>query len=342
MVGSGGEGECLVTAALELELTTTPREVAAARRFSVAAVAGLGGDVGAQDRVRMLVSELVTNVVLHAGTPSVVGIEDDGDWVRVLVTDGSPVAARTLQPGSDSTTGRGLRLLQALSTDSGSRSSDRISPAGKTVWFTVHKHTPDDAEESDVGAPLVPAGPVAALTMTQPDPRVVVTIPDPPHDPPDDRAGQWPQVRILRAPVRLWDRAAQHTADLIREFTLLQIGRDNGTTSREVPDELLRLVADLRARYAGSNTGQQAQFRAALESGQPTLDAVHPVPPGVAEACQTLLELLDAADEYCAAGAELLTLVSPPDQQAFRHWYLGEFVRQVNGHPPQPWPGPTS
>jgi len=130
-----------VTGVSELLLTTTSQEVSAARRFAVTAIACLGGDEEAQDRVRTLVSELVTNVVLHAATPAVLTVQDDGDCVRVMVTDGSPAPARPRRPAADSTTGRGLWLLQTLSADSGTWPSDRVSLAGKTVWFTVHKHT---------------------------------------------------------------------------------------------------------------------------------------------------------------------------------------------------------
>ncbi len=38
-------------------LTSTPQEVSVARRFAVTAIARLGGDEEAQDRVRTLVSE---------------------------------------------------------------------------------------------------------------------------------------------------------------------------------------------------------------------------------------------------------------------------------------------
>lgn len=125
----------------ELLLTTTPQEVSVTRRFAVTEIAGLGGDAEAQDRVQTLVSELVTNVVLHAGAPAVLTVQDDSDCVRVLVTDGSRAPARPRRPDADSTTGRGLWLLQTLSADSGTWPSDRIGLAGKTVWFTVHKHT---------------------------------------------------------------------------------------------------------------------------------------------------------------------------------------------------------
>jgi anti-sigma regulatory factor (Ser/Thr protein kinase) len=132
---------CTVAHADELSLATGPQEVGLARRFAVRVVAGLGADEQAQEAIRTLVSELVTNVVLHAGTRALLTVEDAGDSVRVLVTDGSAVLPRQRRTGADSTTGRGLRLLQALSAASGTEPSSRISPHGKTVWFTVRKHT---------------------------------------------------------------------------------------------------------------------------------------------------------------------------------------------------------
>lgn len=53
-----------------------------------------------------------------------------------------------------------------------------------------------------------------------------------------------------------------------------------------------------------------------------------------------LRQMLAEADEYCRAGDELLTLAAPPDIAAFTGWYLQEFLRQLDGAAPQPWPGP--
>ena len=82
----------------------------------------------------MLISELVGNAVLHAGTPAALRIVLDGERVRVEVHDGS---AHPLQPrsvGRDSTTGRGLLILDAVAESWG---VDQIDDGGKTVWFKV-------------------------------------------------------------------------------------------------------------------------------------------------------------------------------------------------------------
>lgn len=168
--------------------------------------------------------------------------------------------------------------------------------------------------------------------------EVLVTIPDPPAGPSSEERFT---VRFVGVPVRLWDRSAQHTAELMRDFTLLQLGASTGTSTRRISPDLLLLMNELRAGYAGVSGMQEAEFEAAVETGDRVRDVSYQVPAAVAPACRRLLELLDAADERCAGGDELMTLVSPPDQRRFRVWYLLEFVRQIDGAPPTRWDGPT-
>lgn len=166
------------------------------------------------------------------------------------------------------------------------------------------------------------------------EPAAVRTIPDPEDVPPGEPLHV---VRVLNAPLQLWAESSEHTEELMREFTLLTLGAQEGLT-RDIPRQLLDLVASLRARYAGVSAQQAAELQAALDAGAQRRDFRYEVPVSVADGCRTLLELLDAADEYCASGA-LMTLVSPPEQRAFRRWYLGEFIGQLQGEPARPWPG---
>lgn len=142
-------------------------------------------------------------------------------------------------------------------------------------------------------------------------------------------------VRIVQAPLLLWEQASQYTDELLREFALISIGAEQGSTS--VPRRLLDLVDQLRTRYEGVGDEATLERQAALAAGETSTDLDYHVPPQVAEACRSLGRLLDESDEYCRSG-QLMTLPSPDDQRAFRQWYLGEFVRQVAGEPPVAWP----
>ncbi len=85
------------------------------------------------DPVLLLTSEVVSNALLHAGTPLTVAIVLDGAGVRVEVRDGSPVQPVRRRRSATATTGRGVQLLDTLADDWGSRVADE----GKLVWFRV-------------------------------------------------------------------------------------------------------------------------------------------------------------------------------------------------------------
>ena len=106
--------------------------VPAARRFVRDRLVDLGA-VGACDDAEALVSELATNAVLHARTPFTVEVSRQGETVRVRVLDASPSPPRVRDYGTDATTGRGMRLVAAMSSDWGSESQS----GGKGVWFEL-------------------------------------------------------------------------------------------------------------------------------------------------------------------------------------------------------------
>lgn len=81
----------------------------------------------------LLVSEAVTNAVLHAGTEVRVRVGRDGRSVRVEVADTSPAVPLRRHASADAATGRGMLLIEELSDSWGlQRSAD-----GKVVWFEL-------------------------------------------------------------------------------------------------------------------------------------------------------------------------------------------------------------
>lgn len=97
---------------------------------------------------QLLVSELVTNAILHARTPLRVSIEQRGDLVRVNVADESGLRPRTRAHSIDSGTGRGLVLVERMATRWGVEPDD----SGKVVWFELPRHPADDVWEDLEGA----------------------------------------------------------------------------------------------------------------------------------------------------------------------------------------------
>ena len=148
--GSAGAQPVEVTTAAELRVEGKATEVGVARSFAAASAGVLGADRDAQDCVRALVSELVTNVVLHALTDAVIRVREDGvAYVLIDVVDGSPVLPAQSRVRGPSTTGRGLRLLKVLAAESGVQPDPAVAPGGKCVWFRLAKHS-DAASEHAV------------------------------------------------------------------------------------------------------------------------------------------------------------------------------------------------
>jgi anti-sigma regulatory factor (Ser/Thr protein kinase) len=112
------------------EWPAEPRSVTAARRFATDALRGVPAEC-AED-IELMISELVTNAVAHAGTTLALRIEASDNMVRVQVTDRQPGSVGPLEPGPTEPRGRGLQIVNALADRWG------VEPApdgGKTVWF---------------------------------------------------------------------------------------------------------------------------------------------------------------------------------------------------------------
>jgi anti-sigma regulatory factor (Ser/Thr protein kinase) len=81
----------------------------------------------------LLVSELVTNAVLHAGSEVEIRVTSGPTAVRVEVVDGSSRPAVRRHFSAESSTGRGMLLVEALASGWG------VEPraTGKAVWFEL-------------------------------------------------------------------------------------------------------------------------------------------------------------------------------------------------------------
>jgi hypothetical protein len=143
------------------------------------------------------------------------------------------------------------------------------------------------------------------------------------------------EVRLLRLPLAAWQDTQEHVDGLLREFTLVV---QDEKARAATPGRLLALIRDLRAGYGQFSEAQRREMASALERGEREIDLTYRVPPGLAGPVGELGAALDEADEYCARGDHLLTLASPAEVRRFRAWFIAEFVRQLGGGQPTPWP----
>jgi anti-sigma regulatory factor (Ser/Thr protein kinase) len=121
-----------------------PTSVPAARRFATKVLGDSPASV--REAVELMVSELATNGIRHAGTSFELVIERLDGEIRVAVTDRGGGTPRMRFPGPDEPTGRGLQIVEMLSDRWG---VDHDPDFGKTVWFTVSARSPGGAFRSE-------------------------------------------------------------------------------------------------------------------------------------------------------------------------------------------------
>lgn len=112
--------------------TVAPRK---ARHFLRDRLEEWGAPRDVVDRAELCLSEVVTNAVLHARTPVGVLVALDDDRLRVVIEDGGrdQRVRRRPVPEPDDVGGRGLMLVDELSSEWGSEQSVQ----GTRVWFEV-------------------------------------------------------------------------------------------------------------------------------------------------------------------------------------------------------------
>lgn len=124
---------------MTLRLVPTPASVAVARR-QLASFCTRNDLRVHLDTAILLISELVTNAVVHGQGNVVISMGLSGKGLRVDVSDGSPdLPHLDPAPQANRRTGRGLFLVDSLA----SSWRHEVHPRhGKTVTFTLDEYAP--------------------------------------------------------------------------------------------------------------------------------------------------------------------------------------------------------
>ncbi|MFB7712814.1 ATP-binding protein [Streptomyces sp. NPDC056105] len=125
-------------------LPSDPASVSSARTYvsDVLAEWGMPRDAETADTVRLIVSELATNAVMHTRGQSPVfkvdvQLERD-EHLRIGVTDSHPRYPKRLPAAVQQDNGRGMVIIRWLTVECGGSLSVRPTPeGGKTVWIAL-------------------------------------------------------------------------------------------------------------------------------------------------------------------------------------------------------------
>lgn len=112
--------------------------VAVARRRAARTFAEAGLDARETQVLILLVSELVTNALVHGRPPVGLVIDVDDERTRIEVKDAATRVPHVRSAAVSPLGGRGLALVDDLAT----RWGTRVDDGGKTVWLELERSTP--------------------------------------------------------------------------------------------------------------------------------------------------------------------------------------------------------
>src|SRR3954469_9644903 len=244
----------------------------------------------------LLVSELVTNALLHAGTDIDLVAEVDGQGLRVEVGDGSPHLPSRRRYAATAGTGRGLMMLESMVDDWGVTRHRR----GKTVWFRL---------SHEDGASHEPAEPHTAGTAGA-----------------DRRAASVP-VELQNMPLLLHAAWQEHAEALLREYLLASLDSTDDDPV-QVHAEATDAIAVLEEHMPGTPVPVVAD-ELMTDATEPdvSVDRVRvPVPRESVAHFDTLDRAIEAALDLSEEGL-VLSPVTQPEVQAFRRWLCRQVLR---------------
>ena len=259
------------------------------------------------EAAELLVSEMVTNALVHAGTPIDLSLSVAADGLLVEIGDGSPHLPTRCYYAPTAGTGRGLMLLEQLADDWGVSPQ----PEGKKVWF----HLSNGGDNGLHGAATEPE-----LTAASP------------------RGGATVMVRLLNAPLLLHAAWHQHAQALLREHLLVNIDEDTEHAIQVHADANDALA--LLAEHIPSADISDAPGQLLAESGDKDLveaPVIVPVPLTSVPHFRVLDEALEEATTMADAG-DFLTAPTQPEIRTIRRWLVQQVEQQGTGGQATPLP----
>lgn len=299
-----------VDGAITRLLRAHPSSVAAARKV-VRDVLTAARREDLVETAQLLVSEVVTNALVHAGTPIGIHASVGDDGLRVEVSDGSTQAPAPRSYAAMAGTGRGLRLLQQLVD----RWGTLARPDGKTVWFEL-----DSGNRLDEIA-----------SSTAPDAGDVGVTPG-------ASGAHMVDVVLLNIPLLLHAAWQEHAEGLLREHLLVSLDADDPTGALEAHAAASDAISLLHEHIPEPHLGEDPEelMARAVEPGVSSQREVLPVPRTSVPHFRVLDQAMDSALALADAGA-FLTPPIQPELRELRRWLCREVSRQVNGEPPTAW-----
>ncbi|HEX6150406.1 ATP-binding protein [Nocardioides sp.] len=250
------------------------------------------------DPAQLAMSEIVTNALVHAGTPMSLRILLAPHGLRVELSDGSQRMPTRREFGDAAATGRGLHLVEELTSRWGAYPDGQ----GKVVWFELGdgEQVWDLAEGDDAN-----------------DASVVV-------------------VDLVHMPLLMHHAWQEHAANLLRELLLVRLDADLSAIEEHASasDALGLLAQQVPAPDVGLVPSTVMSRATGPGISAPNVQLL--VPRTSVPNFAALDVMLDEALRLAEQG-ELMWPPTQPEIQAMRRWICDQVGSQAAGEPSVAW-----
>ncbi len=250
------------------------------------------------DPAQLAMSEIVTNALVHAGTPMSLRILLAPRGLRVELSDGSQRMPARREFGDAAATGRGLHLVEELTSRWGAYPDGE----GKVVWFELGdgEQVWDPTEGDDAN-----------------DASIVV-------------------VDLVHMPLLMHHAWQEHAANLLRELLLVRLDADLSAIEEHASasDALALLAQQVPAPDVGLDASTVMSRATGPGISAPDLQLL--VPRTSVPNFAALDVMLDEALRLAEQG-ELMWPPTQPEIQAMRRWICHQVGSQAAGEPSVAW-----
>jgi anti-sigma regulatory factor (Ser/Thr protein kinase) len=261
----------------------------------------------AVDAAALALSEIVTNALVHAGTPMRLRVILAPSGVRVELTDGSVHMPLPRDYSRSAGTGRGLHMVTEVVDQWGAHHDE----AGKVVWFEVTD--PPPAEQSGATG-SVPS----ARRPTRPG-----TL----------------RVELTNVPLLMHAAWQEHAAGLLRELLLTRLEDEVSAIDEHAAASAALSVLFEQVPYPSLDDDPGAIMATAVEPGVSAERVVLKLSPEAAADFDVLDEMLQIAVRLAEQG-KLLSPPTQPEIGELRRWLCAQVREQAAGGTPDAWIAP--
>jgi anti-sigma regulatory factor (Ser/Thr protein kinase) len=290
--------------AVDQLLPALPSSAGEARRLLRDALPGEASEE-AVDAAALALSEIVTNALVHAGTPMRLRVILAPSGVRVELADGSVHLPLPRDYSRAAGTGRGLHMVTEVVDQWGAHHDDD----GKVVWFEI------------ADPPAEPSSAAGQISSERRPARPTL------------------RVELTNVPLLMHAAWQEHAAGLLRELLLTRLEEDASAIDEHAAASAAMSVLFEQVPSPELGDEPEAIMATAVEPQVSAERVVLDLPQEAAADFDVLDEMLQIAVHMAEQGR----LLSPPTQPEIgelRRWFCAQVREQAAGGTPDAWIAP--